>query len=65
MLQAWIRSGRSDSHKESEAILGKMERLWARGDDKVEPTNRHFNVVINAFAKSSDPFAAKKAVIFG
>ena len=41
--------------------MGKMEMLWARGDEKVEPTNRHFNVVINAFAKSSDPFAAKKA----
>jgi len=27
----------------------------------VEPTNRHFNVVINAYAKSSDPFAARKA----
>lgn len=35
--------------------------LWERGDEKVEPTNRHFNVVINAYAKSSDPFAPKKA----
>jgi hypothetical protein len=38
-----------------------MEMLWRRGDDKVEPTNRHFNVVINSYAKSSDPFAGKKA----
>lgn len=35
--------------------------LWEGGDDAVEPTNRHFNVVINAYAKSSDPFAARKA----
>ena len=40
--------------------MRKMEILWERGDEKVEPTNRHFNVVINAYAKSSDPFAAKK-----
>ena len=38
-----------------------MEMLWQKGDDKVEPTNRHFNVVINAYAKGSDPFAARKA----
>lgn len=47
--------------QQSESILRRMEMLWQRGDDKVEPTNRHFNVVINAYAKSSDPFAARKA----
>ena len=38
-----------------------MEMLWERGHKKVEPNNRHFNVVINAYAKCSDPLAAKKA----
>jgi PPR repeat len=47
--------------QQAEKILRKMEQLWQRGDDQVEPTNRHFNVVINAYAKSTDPFAARKA----
>lgn len=46
---------------QTEQILLKMERLWEQGNHKVEPTNRHFNLVINAYAKGSDPFAARKA----
>lgn len=38
-----------------------MTVRWERGNAAVEPTNRHFNIVINAYAKSSNPFAAKKA----
>ncbi|CAB9500208.1 Pentatricopeptide repeat-containing protein [Seminavis robusta] len=61
LMKAWIRSGEPGLAEQSEQTLRKMEMLWHRGDDKCEPTNRHYNVVINAYAKSSDPFAGKKA----
>jgi hypothetical protein len=38
-----------------------MERLWEEGDEAVKPTNRHFNVLINAIAKSKHHFGARKA----
>lgn len=50
--------------------MSKVEYLSAKENKKSEndnsqplkaPTNRHFNVVINAYAKSSNPFAAQKA----
>lgn len=62
LMKAWIRSGQSDMPQEAESILRKMEVLWESGCEGVEPTNRHFNVVINAYAKSSDPFASTKAL---
>ena len=60
-FKAWIQSGQPDLAERAEKILQKMTNLSEKGDGSVEPTNRHFNVVINAYAKSSDPFAAKKA----
>lgn len=56
--------------EQAELILRKMELLGeaqrnesSKGGNSNSrvPTNRHFNVVINAYAKSSYPFAAQKA----
>jgi hypothetical protein len=38
-----------------------MQRLWQAGDKSVQPTNRHYNVVLNALAKSDDDLRARKA----
>ena len=34
--------------------LIQVDRLWRRGDRSVEPSNRIFNMVINAYAKSTN-----------
>lgn len=38
----------------------KMQAKWEAGDESVRPTTRNFNVVLNAYAKSNDRFAAAK-----
>lgn len=39
----------------------KMCDLWQRGDKSTLPGNHHFNIVINAFAKSRDGIDPRKA----
>jgi hypothetical protein len=38
-----------------------MCELWAKGDKATAPSNRHFNIVINALAKSGGGIDARKA----
>jgi hypothetical protein len=38
-----------------------MRKLWILGDKTAEPSNRHYNMVINAMAKSRDRIDARKA----
>ena len=38
-----------------------MQELWEKGDDSLQPESRHFNIVINAMAKSKDYHGARKA----
>ena len=44
-----------------EAALICVEKLWKAGDTTVEPNNRIFNMVINAYAKSRNRSASEKA----
>jgi pentatricopeptide repeat protein len=61
LMKCWIQSGDPNIAESVEKILLQMERLWKEGDYAVEPNNRIFNMVINAYAKSDDFFAARKA----
>jgi pentatricopeptide repeat protein len=62
LLKCWIQSGRKDLAEQAEQILIKMEQMWNQGeDDSLTPNNRIFNMVINAYAKSKDRYAARKA----
>jgi pentatricopeptide repeat protein len=61
LMKCWMQSGRPNIAEFVEKILLQIERLWQEGDDAVEPNNRIFNMVINAYAKSDDFFAARKA----
>lgn len=62
LLKCWIQSGRPDMTEQAEKMLFRMEKLWEQGDESVRPNNRIFNMVINAYAKSSDRQATKKAL---
>jgi pentatricopeptide repeat protein len=61
VLKCWVRSGRDDSAEHADALLQKIDRAWKRGDRSVEPNNRVFNMVINAYAKSENRLAASRA----
>jgi tetratricopeptide (TPR) repeat protein len=61
LMKCWIQSGASDLAEQAERMLIKMERRWERGDNSLPASNRIFNMVINAYAKSSHPRAAQKA----
>mmetsp|Transcript_37111 Transcript_37111/g.77114 ORF Transcript_37111/g.77114 Transcript_37111/m.77114 type:complete len:979 (-) Transcript_37111:210-3146(-) len=62
------RVNRSSSHDNNaetlqllDETLSRVERMWKAGDRSVDPNNRIFNMVINAYAKSHDRSAARKA----
>jgi tetratricopeptide (TPR) repeat protein len=61
LMKAWVQSGREDAAEQIEAILTKMENYADRNHSGFDLSNRHFNVLINAYAKSKDRFAAGKA----
>jgi hypothetical protein len=61
LMKCWIQSGRPDLAEQAEKTLLMMERQWREGDNSVPPSNRIFNMVINAYAKSNHRFAARKA----
>ena len=61
LLKCWIQSGRSDMAENAERVLHQMEQLWRDGDTAVQPNNRIFNMVINAYSKSDQYFATRKA----
>jgi pentatricopeptide repeat protein len=61
LMKCWIQSGEPNVAESVEKVLLQMEQLWKEGDYAVEPNNRIFNMVINAYAKSDDFFAARKA----
>jgi tetratricopeptide (TPR) repeat protein len=50
-----------DILEECEDSLGRLEACWLKGDFEMKPTNRIFNMVINAYAKSNDKRAWRKA----
>lgn len=62
LMKCWIQSDREDLAEQSEKTLMRMERLWERGDSSVQPTNRMFNMVINAYAKGKNRDAWRKAI---
>ncbi len=61
VLKAWVQSKRRDAAVQALKTLNKMRELWVSGDIAARPSNRHFNIVINALAKSRDHLDAKKA----
>jgi hypothetical protein len=60
-LQAWYHSNHPDAPVQVEQVLRKMTDLWAKGDKAAEPSNHHYNLVINSLAKSRDHLDARKA----
>eukprot|EP00977_Amphora_coffeiformis_P004686 scaffold1001_cov169-Amphora_coffeaeformis.AAC.33 len=64
LLQSRPRSDEEegDLMAEREDTLNQLETSWLQGDYEMEPTNRIFNMVINAYAKSSDKRAWRKAM---
>ena len=54
VLKAWVQSGRQDYIVRAEETLQKMQDVW-----DLKPSSRHYNVVINALAKSRYPDARK------
>jgi pentatricopeptide repeat protein len=63
LMKCWIQSDREDVAEQSEATLMRIQRLWDSGDISLQPTNRMFNMVINAYAKGNSRDAARKAVL--
>lgn len=61
VLKAWVQSKRSDAALQSVEMLTKMRELWILGDISAKPSNRHYNIVINAIAKSREHLDARKA----
>ena len=51
-----------DLMADREDTLNQLETCWLQGDYEMEPTNRIFNMVINAYAKSNDKRAWRKAM---
>jgi hypothetical protein len=56
LLKCWLQSG-SPSNKETateeaEKLLGKVEQRWMVGDTSFERTNRIYNMILNAYAKT-------------
>jgi len=52
---------RADKALQAEKNLVKMYELWEIGDMATEHSNRHFNIVINAMAKSRKGIDARRA----
>lgn len=51
LLKCWLQSSRVNAVQEAEELLIRMEQLWSQGDDSIDPNNRIYNKVLNAFAK--------------
>ena len=64
ILQSTPRSDEGDGElmTERDDALHQLESCWLRGDYEMEPTNRIFNMIINAYAKSNDKRAWRKAM---
>ena len=63
LMKCWIQSGHPDAPMEAHRILQKIIAAWEGGDNSVEASNRPFNMIINAYAKSRDPSSTQKAVL--
>ena len=50
-----------DISEECENSLNRLEARWLRGDYAMKPTNRIFNMIINAYAKSNEKRSWRKA----
>ena len=61
-LQRQLLFDEQDLAEKAVAILIKMERLWQSGDRSLAPSNRIYNMVINAYAKSHHRSAVSKAM---
>lgn len=63
LMKAWVQlTDEPKKAEESTKVLLRMVQLWDAGDTAIEPNNRNFNMVINAYAKSKDPLAVRKAL---
>jgi hypothetical protein len=68
LLKCWLQSGstsnRETATEEAEKLLGKVEQLWMDGDTSFERTNRIYNMMLNAYAKtySGRRFLSTKAL---
>jgi pentatricopeptide repeat protein len=57
VLKCWLQNTNDNYSREhiaeqAEQLLYKVEHLWAKGDTSLEYTNRIYNMVLNAFAKT-------------
>jgi hypothetical protein len=50
------------SEEDREKLLSNLEKCWCRGDFEMEPTNRIYNMIINANAKSKEKRSWRKAM---
>jgi pentatricopeptide repeat protein len=57
LLNAWAKSGETDSGERADSILRQMESFARGGDDDVFPDIISYNSVLNAWANSGDPTA--------
>ena len=66
LLKCWLQSGsvKETATQEAEKLLGKVEQLWRDGDISLERTNRVYNMILNAYAKtfSGRRFLSTKAL---
>lgn len=62
LMKCWLQQSNSQSAAdEAEKLLRKIEQLWFSGDDSIELTNRIYNMVMNAYAKSSTTSAGARS----
>lgn len=57
LLNAWARSGETDSGERANSILRQMESFAPGSDDSAAPDIISYNSVLNAWANSGDPTA--------
>lgn len=60
-IDAFVRRNDPDSAQRAEAVVKRMMKLYDKGLGHVKPTNAVFNCVLNAWSRSKDPAAPRKA----
>lgn len=61
VMKAWLRSKRPDAAYKALDAVRKMHALWASGDTVADPSNRYYNMVINALAKNKNGVDPREA----
>lgn len=61
VINAWAKSHQSSAPQRAEALLDRMDQLYAMGNVDAKPNNVNFNTVIDAWSKSSLSGSAQRA----